>query len=219
MAEKKLDNLFLCLLLVEAAMTVIFLADIGLGQPFGHTVHLAFNFSSSSSLPTVFASGQLLLIGTVFALVSRRLPAMSGPSRFFLLVAGGLALLLVLLILCPQALLAENFPGGDNLPWPGPALLGAGLVLNFGRRSLRVMWRFYPVASLIMLAGLWILLFGAVGVDILDTHFFRCAKLFFVKTALEKFLEMAGASVILYGAALFAQQMTRLKNLRNPARC
>ncbi|MFA5516676.1 MAG: hypothetical protein WDA20_10355 [Desulfuromonadales bacterium] len=215
--EKYLDGLFLGLLLIEAAMTLIFLVDIGLGQPFGGAVHLLFDFASRHSLPTFLATVQLLAIGAVFALAACGLPTFVAPSRSFLLIAGCVALLLMLLVSLPSLALADTLPGADGLPWLGPALLAVGLVLRFGRHSLRVMWRYYPVASQIMLAGLWILLFGAVGVEILDAIFLRCANLLFVKTALEKFLEMAGSSVILYGVALFSYQKARLGG--SPARC
>ena len=210
LAKWNLDRLFLGLLALEAGITAIFLADIGLGQPFGQEVHLLFDFRTPGSLPTALAAGQLLLIGLVFAMAARSRPVSTAPTRPFLYFSAGVFLLLALLVAPDHhpffSSLVAELTVLHSIPWLGPALFATVLLLHYGRRSLAVMWRCYPIASQSMLAGLWVLLFGAVGLEVLQAFFLGSGAFQFVPTALEKFLEMAGASVILYGAALFARQ-------------
>ncbi len=92
--------------------------------------------------------------------------------------------------------------------------LGAGVYLW---RPLRWMWQRFTRECLLILGGFATIVVGAVGFEIISYVFLRSdstATLYQLEVAIEEFLEMAGASVILYAtiemaAALCSEESAR----------
>jgi hypothetical protein len=82
-------------------------------------------------------------------------------------------------------------------------LLAVVLVRKAGGLSpLLRLWRCFQGELAIFLAGCWVFLFGTVGIDLLQTHYCGSSTLVALQPLFKAFLEVAGASVMLYGALL-----------------
>jgi hypothetical protein len=148
------------------------------------------------------ASVQLFLVGILCLIIARpgRAADIFPWSPFWWL---GITLVLV--------------SSGRAMPFlgrPGP-LKGAQLTLLLlvvlmvvlvrqagGVEPLLRLWRSFQGGLSIFLAGGWVFLVGTVGIELLHSHYFCPSTLTALQPLIKAFLEVAGASVMLYGALL-----------------
>lgn len=211
---KDAKKLLIWLLGFELLLVAIYALDNALGMPIW-TLHSLFDLDAEQTIPDWFSALQLALVGLVFMLKARQPDVAHGLSpRFILLVGAGFLFLSAdeaasiherIGALLKKTRSAPGFKGGHGL-WMLPyAVLGL-LLLWANLRSVAIMLTRYRRASLLMLGGFGVILVGAVGLEALSYQYLRGGDtpgLYVVEVACEEFLEMFGASVMLYGALQF----------------
>jgi hypothetical protein len=208
------SKLFSWLIAFEIGFLLIFLIGAAFG-PIGGMQGL-FNLDREANLPTWFSSTQLFVIGAIFLLMSYQGRGSYHLSPKFLLLAG---MGFVLLSADEAASFHEEITAQlKNIAWVprfkgnhGIWILfysGIGLMVGLAiYQELWAMWQHYRHEAALLGLGFVTLLVGAVGLEIVSYLFLRdgaAPLLYKLEVALEEFLEMAGASVILYGAILLA---------------
>jgi hypothetical protein len=193
------DQAFLLLLILESAIVGICFLDLAPGAAVTPPLP---GPDGWNLLPAAVSSLQLACIGTLlFTSIRRPDEADEGPSAIFLLLSGLVFLLLALKRTAGPLCAAGDIP--CSLP---PILVLVAVACRAGRRSFAVIWTRFHREAVIILAGIWLHLFGAVGMEILHLHFLRNGS---VPDAGKAFFEMAGGTVILYGVILFRRQRCR----------
>lgn len=198
------------LLLIEVFFVVAYLftrlmaGDAPLGQLRGF-----FNLDQEVSIPTWFSSVQLFAVGVLVLFLSRE----SRELRTFLMVLGCVFLFLSMdeaaalhdsLFKAAQKTRVPGLAGIEYLAWMVPyAVVGIiGLLLSL--RPVLTLWRNFFRETLWIAVGGVIFVAGGVGMEIVTHVLYRIAinVHFYLAVAAEEFLEMAGASVMLYGFLL-----------------
>ena len=207
-------RLLALLLVLEIGLVGVYGVDALVGPIRG--IHSLSDLDRETAIPTWFSSVQLFFIGTLFVLMSRQRDVSPPRSRLFLLlVAAGF----IWLSLDEAVAVHEKLTGllkdiawiprfkGDHGIWI-LLYLPAGLILLFAcRREIVGLWRQYRRETLIFGLGAGLTLTGAVGVEIASYLFARgeaAALPYRLEVALEEFLEMCGASIILYATLLLS---------------
>lgn len=212
-SAQDLRRLLLCLLGLELALVLIYGVDHALGAPLW-SVHRLFDLDAESSVPAWFSSTQLFVIGMVLLLRGRQASRAAGQSGVFLVCLGlGFTMLSIdesaaVHEMVNEALKARaqmpRFKDGQGIWISAYAALGLGLVLLCFRPMLQL-WRSHPRAVQLGCVGFALLLAGAVGLEIFSYEHLRGGATpgwYAVEVAAEEFLEMAGASVVLYASLL-----------------
>ena len=208
---KDARKLLLAFLVFELCLTVIFFIAAQIQGPF--PFKLLFNLDSEVSLAAWFSSIQLFLIGLLFLFSSHwpKRHLIVQPKSLLFIGAG-----FIFLSMDESAAFHEKvtfvlkhiewiprFKGdhGIWIPIYGSLLMILALVFY---RTIKSILIAYPRQSVIMAAGLTILIIGGVGLEIVSYKFLRYDDIsyLYLEVGAEEFLEMAGASLILYGALL-----------------
>jgi len=214
-------KLLVVLTIVELAFVLIFAADTLLESPSAR-IHRLFDLDADANIPNWFSSIQLFLIGLVFLLRRRKAGRDAPPSRLFLLMGSAG---FVFLSADEAALIHEDIGGflihhmawmprfkGDYGAWVYLYLLIGIALLLATFREVVSMWRHHRRPTSTMTVGAALYLLGAVGFEVIGFQFLRDGStplLYEAEVAIEEFLEMFGASVILYGAVLLLLDDTR----------
>ena len=214
-------KVFFGLIFLDLCLVSIFAAAILLGSP---SWRILFNLDREGNIPAWFSSVQLFLTGMIVLLRSREIDPGHSPSRlFFLAVGTGFIFLSAdeaasIHETIGRALIhvewMPRFKGGHGIWIFVYALIGLILLLACFRR-LAAIWNRYRHATSIMAMGLGFALLGAVGLEAISYQFLRSGStplLYLVEVALEEFLEMSGASIMLYGALLLLLEDSRAEN-------
>lgn len=176
---------------------------------------LLLDLDNEVAVTTWFSTVQLFLIGVILLIAAwtnreknhglSATLALGGLLFVFLSAdEGGAIHERVSLVIADRELDALLFPGGHGGWISVYAVLGAVFLLGAGVflwRPLRWMWQQFTRECLIMLGGFATIVVGAVGFEIISYFFLRSGStpdLYQLEVAIEEFLEMAGASVILY---------------------
>ena len=208
-------KLFFGLILVEMCLVLLFFSDWKRGT---------FDLDGEANIPTWFSSIQLFLIGAVFLPMTRRQEAhhIFRPLLLSIVGAG-----FIFLSLDEAARIHETITRslrhvewiprfkGDHGIWVAFYLtIGSGIALASWRDGL-AMWRFSRSAALAMITGIGVYVLGGVGLEVISYQFLLdgTPQLYRAEVALEEFMEMAGASLVLYGALLLD---LRLQGARVP---
>jgi hypothetical protein len=190
---------------------------VGPGVPWD-IVRFLLDLDSEVALTTWFATVQLFAIGAVLLLAAWANEEETTHSLSPVLALGGL--LFVFLSADEGAGIHERLTpiiedrGLDALLFPGNhggwisvyAVGGSILLLTAGlylRRPLQQIWQRFPRETLIVVGGFVAIVLGAVGFEIMSYFVLRVesmADLYQLEVAIEEFLEMAGASGILYAS-------------------
>lgn len=212
-AVRDANKLLAGLVLFELCLVSIFAVHKLLGSPI-EIISSSFNPASEGNIPAWFSSVQLFLIGLPFLLKSWQLDPDYLPSpRFLRMVAVGFVFLSAdeaasihegLTRLLKPVEWVPRFKGDHGI-WVF-IYLPIGLILFLATfRQLAALWHRYRHATFMMAIGMGIFLLGAVGLEIIGYQFLRSGwtpVLYKASVVLEEFLEMSGASIILYGAIL-----------------
>jgi len=212
LTRRDAKKLLCSLLLFELFLVMVYILDslVGVQSP----IHKLFNLDSESTIPAWFSSMQLCLVGILFLCSWVGAVKQKADSRlFFLMVGLGFLFLSMdeaaefhekLTRVLTHIEWLPQFTGGLWIPLYLSALAIFGIA---GRRLIAAIWKAYPHESLVVAAGFAIILVGSVGLEII-THLFwkdgNSPVLYRTEVVFEEFFEMAGTSVVLYGALLYA---------------
>lgn len=231
-------KLFLTLICIELLLVVAYGTDAWVQGP-PDQLHAVIDLDAEGNLPTWFSSFQLALIAISLWALAARARDSQRPSRRFLRACGGFFLLLSI---DETAMMHERLTaslGSRYIDWV-PAYLGNHVrdailcmliliaCLAAAYPHIRGLLRLSRVASLMAAVGCVVYVTGAA---LLETVGYRMVSagvslaLYRVEVVAEEFLEMLGASLILYAVLLFGiagakkQEALRLddwRHLTNP---
>ena len=203
------------IVLFELCLIVAYWIDILIGEP--EPLHRLVNLDGEANIPAWFSSSQLLF-GCLVAWVTGLLRgSRDRPSRLFLFMTGSC---FILMSVDETAQLHEGITGVigtryvDWLPTfllthkgvIALLLIAALAVLRFIWRDLKAIWQWSRRESLLALAGMCVFLLGAAGVETLGFKFLQLGSLVYkIEVTIEEFMEMFGASLIVYAALSFTQ--------------
>jgi hypothetical protein len=215
-SRRQARKLFLTLICLELLLVVIYGTDAWVQGSAGQ-LHSLIDLDAEGNLPAWFSSFQLALIAIAFWVLAVRFRATQRPSRCFLRACGGFFLLLSI---DETAMFHERITeslGSRYLDWvpvyvnnhPGDAIICALVLVACTAATfphLRGLWQISPRCSLIAIAGGAVYVTGAavlesVGYKMLSAG--STLSLYRAEVAAEEFLEMMGASLILYAVLLF----------------
>lgn len=208
------NRLLAAFILFELGLILIFVANKVFDNPL-ETFRVWFDLAGEGTIPAWFSSVQLCLIGLVFVLGSRLIDPSDSPSPlFFRMVGAGFIFLSAdeaasihegMTLMLRGFEWIPRFKGGRGI-WVF-IYLPIGFILFLATsRKLLALWRRYRRPTCIMAIGVAIYLLAAVGLEVIGFQFLRSGTtplLYKAELVLEEFLEMAGASIILYGAMLW----------------
>ena len=207
--RKDINRLFVFLVGFAALLIAAFFIDKAIGSPIWLLERLV-NIDGENSFPSWFSSTQLFLIGFFLFLKACRSDSEQGPARwFYLLGAGGFMFLsadeaLLIHESITQALLKFDslYRFEDDHGMWIPFYLGTlALLALLSWRQVCRFWECHRRPFLLMAAGAGTFLFGAVGLEITAYELIATSSwVYLVEVAAEEFLEMVGASIILYGS-------------------
>jgi hypothetical protein len=212
---RDVKRLFFGLIIFECCLVFAYIADHLLDHP-SATLHRLFDLDGERTIPALFSSAQLFLVGLVFLLIGRetnptRLPS---PLFFFIVGAGFIFLALDEAISIHEKIThafknvawMPRFKGNHGI-WILLYPLIGSIIFLIVYQDLKAMWNRYRSTSMIIVLGAGIFVFGGIVLEILSYQFLRTGTtpiLYKGEVALEEFLEMVGISVIFYGALVFA---------------
>lgn len=214
-SRQQARKLFLTLICIELLFVVAYGTDAWV-QGSSEQLHGLIDLDGEGNLPAWFSSFQLALIAIGFWVLTARRRATERPSRRFLRMCGGF---FALLSVDETALIHERITeslGSRYIDWV-PGYLGnhvGGAVICFlvlvacvvaVYPHLRGVWRMSPRAGLTGAAGCVTYLTGAAVLESAGYKVLSAGAplaLYRVEVAAEEFLEMLGASLILYGVLL-----------------
>jgi len=212
--EQDVRTLFIGLLLFEISIVLVFLFHLLLGSPV-EVFNNFFHLDREANIPAWFSSMQLFMIGMVFFLTGYR--SQSQPVVLSRTVLAFLAVAFVFLSVDETASIHEKMhvilkhrewmPSLKIGLWIPIYLFLIVLITIAIYPHIKIMWAHFPREAKLLVMGTLIFLLGAVGIEIVADLFLRHdirSIAYGVEVAIEELLEMAGASVILYGALLFA---------------
>jgi len=214
------------LIILEASFCAVYMGDFLLGEPIWR-IHQLFDLDHESSIPTWFSIIQLFMIGFIALLVAFSQTVTPPPSK------GGLTLFglgFIYLSMDEGSSIHEKmtyefynnplvpyFHGAHGIWIVVYGCIGI-IVLLFLRKDIFAVCKHFRKEALIFIGGMIVFLAGAAGSETIT--FFYIDKsdpfIYTIEVILEEFLEMSGASVLLYSVALIAIKKLGYKN--NPIR-
>lgn len=201
------------LIALEICIVSLYLLDHhfhAFGKP-----HSIFDLDGEMTLPSWFSSAQLFSIGILFLLQNFRYPL---PKNVSLKLLSFVGLGFIFLSLDETVMIHEKinwaFRHFDLLPrfkrghglWISIYATAALTLLIMWRKKILDVWQFYPKQLVLFTLGFFIILTGAVGLEVIGYQYLRVGELrylYIFEVAIEELLEMMGASVMLYTAVLF----------------
>jgi hypothetical protein len=214
-------------ILIAFNLTIVALYLLNMAMPAPNPFVRDFlNLDGERSLPTWFSSAQLLLIGGVLLFIAQRkknalTPVRTGfpLSNRFLSVVGWVFVFLSMdevamfherlnFMLAPVSWLPRF--SGDHGIWM-LIYVAAGLILLVYLRQ--DVWRLVvhmPRPALFLAVGFGTFMVGGIAFDIIANIFLRSmdtSLIYYTEVAAEEFLEMAGGSLMLYGAVLAGSRL------------
>src|SRR4030095_399472 len=215
-SRQQARKLFLTLIGIELMLVVAYGTDAWV-QGASEQLHAVIDLDGEGNLPAWFSSFQLSLIALSFWALAARFRTTRRPSRRFLQTCGGLFLLLSI---DETALLHERITkalGSRYIDWvpayltghPGKSSICVLVLIMFAAAvfpHFRGLWRMSPGASLIGAAGCAVYVTGAAVLETVGYKMISAGvslELYRFEVAAEEFLEMLGASLILYAVLLF----------------
>ncbi|MFQ5644127.1 MAG: hypothetical protein ACE5FQ_10595 [Thiogranum sp.] len=213
------NRLLVALISFEVSLAAIFALDVISLIP--SVFHKPFDLDGEGTIPAWFSSMQLFVIGILF-LFSRHWPQthqivkpgflrVIGIGFVFLSMDEAASIHERITALLKHIEWVPRFEGGHGI-WIPVYLSIAVVLLGIGRRTIISMLNTYPRQMLIMFFGVVLFIIGGIGMEIISYWYLRgtgLTLLYKAEVAIEEFLEMSGASIVLYGAILCA--------LREPA--
>jgi hypothetical protein len=205
----------------EICLVAIFAVEMLLGRP-SATFHMLFNLDGEGTIPAWFSTVQLFSIGLVFLFQRRRFDVAERRMRNCLLVLGAGFLFLSadeaasihekVTVVLKRIPWAPRFNENHGIWIFVYAALAACVLAAIGR-GLFAIWKNDRPAASTMAGGLGVMVLGGVGAEIFGYQLPPGTWLRPVESCVEEFCEMAGASVILYGALTLSPQNWTASNI------
>ena len=175
---------------------------------------ILFDLDNEGSLPAWFSATQLFLIGLAFLTKSRVIDKHHSPSPYFFLIMG---LGFIFLSADEAAAIHEKmthilknydamprFRGNHGI-WIFIYISIAILLLLSHFKYLTALWNFYRKETIILSIGMTGIICGGVILEIVSYQFLRTGLTpisYAIEVIAEEFLEMFGATIVLYGAII-----------------
>ncbi len=182
-----------------------------------------FDLDGEFTIPSLFSAGQLFLVGIVFLSISLNKKLQGISFRVFF---GVLSLGFVFLSFDEFFSVHERFfrlsKHLDDLPsfkqnhgiWIFPYLAFCALFILFSLKTIIKLRKNYKKETNMILFGVILFLFGAVGLEVFSYEFLRDENLlssfYYIEVIFEELLEMMGISFILYSAILLRNKIYNL---------
>lgn len=210
------------LIAFEAMLMVVYAIYPSLGSSSTRVGDAFFDLDEEGNIPSWFSSAQLLSIGVLMWCVASLQAAGNRPSRLSLFVVGGCFVFFSMdegIVIHER--LKRYFAGDDNYrAWMMIYVVIGAAILLATRRDALATWHRYRRPALLAIAALGLVVLGGLGLEIVDVEVTdpHPEKTFLNRSAviLEEWLEMLGATIILYAVILMAEQKFRLS--RRPSR-
>ena len=208
-------------------LCLVFMYWIGflLGEP--NLLSTLFDLDREANIPAWFSSSQLLLICLIIWLAFLLHKACERPSRLFLFTTGT-GFLLMSLDETSQVHESITATLGDRyIDWVPPLIiehkeipfLSLVLLIIFVRLiypDLKSLWLWSRRKSLVAVAGILTYMLGASVLETIGYEFIEKGTFIYrVEVSAEEFLEMLGASLILYTVVSFVQDKLRIDRRSN----
>lgn len=217
LTAKSAIKIFYGLLLLEISFVAIYALNIFIASS---EIKLLFDLDSEGSLSAWFSSTQLFIIGMVFLLKSQSIAGNHTPPPYFFIT---LSLGFIFLSADEAAAIHEKMSvilkQIDFLPrfkdnhgvWISVYAVVFFIILITYFRSVLAMHKFYKRETAVLALGIATFMCGGLLLEIISYQFLRSGATptaYAIEVMAEEFLEMSGASIMLYGAFLML--------LRNP---
>lgn len=207
----RIGHLFLLVVGIELLLVFLYATLVYLGDERPRFL-IYFNLDGERTIPALFSSIQLMLVGLVFAWMNWLQRESQAVAQWFL-VMGSLGFVFLGFdeafaiheSITRQAQHVEWLPrfNGRFGIWVVPYLAVLVVLVTLSLGQVIRLYRLNPKAFWIMALGGLLFLMGAVGVEILGYHIREHPHLhgsYLITIAVEEFLEMFGITLILYGA-------------------
>ena len=223
LTSKHAFRLLMGLLCIEVIFCIIYFTDFILNEP-NWRIHTLFNLDGETNITAWFSSIQLFMIGLIALLTAQNQYYKAPPSKKGLTIFG---LGFMYLSMDEGASIHEKItlefhnnplvPYFDGVHGIWIVVYGAiGIVVSIILwRDIWAIFKHYRPESLIFLFGIIIYLAGTAGAETI-TYFFidkTNALVYTLEVILEEFLEMLGASILLYTVLLISLKKTVHENL------
>lgn len=207
LSRKDIQRFFLLLVGFELLLIGAYFLDMLLGSPFWLIQRLV-DIDGEASFASWFSSIQLFLIGLMFFLWGWTRPPGPGPDRWFVML-GAVAFFflsadeaLFIHESLTRALIKYDMLyrfKGDHGMWI-PFYIGVlVLLVVLCQGQIRLFYKHHQHPFLLIASGAALFLLGAVGLEIAAYEFIpKDSPVLLAEVAAEEFLEMIGASIILY---------------------
>lgn len=216
-SDTSAKKFLLILITIEIFFVIMHFVDVIFEQEIW-IIHNMFNLNRDISLPALFSSMQLFLVGIIWFMIARESRQPSLPSAIFLsLLGAGFIFLSIdegirihenITLLLKHIEWIPRFKGDHGI-W---IYIYLSLILIFFLimyQEFLAIWKQFRNEAILMATGLVIFLSGAVGMEIMAYQYLMDSStspllslLWYIEVAVEEFLEMIGISLILYGVVL-----------------
>jgi len=207
-------RVFVSLIAIEIVFAAIFAGDYFLGSP-SWRIHEYFNLDLEANIPAWFSSLQLFMIGFIALLTAWNQNCTTPPSRRGLTIFG---LGFVFLSADEAALIHEKltyeFHNNPLVPYfdgvYGVWIVVYGFIgliaLAMLARDIIALFKSYPKECFIFVLGMIIFLAGAAGGETITFFHLDMSDplVHMIEVMVEEFLEMSGASTLLYSVLRLA---------------
>ena len=205
------------LLVVDVLLVAAFAMNYIVGEPIGVLTELI-HLDGEGNVPAWFSSSQLLIVGiTIFLAVQNVRTPLAGSRAFWLALAAGFVFLSFdegavfhekITIVFRRWDWAPRFQGDHGI-WIFLYGISAVVFLFIGFKQLRSFYQHHPTEFKFFMVGAFLLVAGAVGVEVFGYEFIRYegTPLFYtVQVIIEELLELVGVTVIFHSVLLFFAQ-------------
>lgn len=212
--NQTLKKMLKALICFEALLVAVYLGDFLLGEPFWR-IHELFDLDSEISIPTWFSIIQLFMIGLIALLVANNTKTTPPPSKKGLTIFGlGFLYLSMDEGSAIHEKLTHEFHNNPLVPYfdgtHGIWIVVYGvigiIILALLFKDILAAFKHYKKETFIFVIGMIVYLAGTAGSETI-TYFYvdkGNPLVYAIEVCLEEFLEMVGASVLLYSVSLFA---------------
>jgi len=196
------------LLAIEIAFALVYIAETALGSP-SHLLHELMNLDGEDTVPTWFSTVQLSVIGLIFLHFAMNVPALREYRRCFLLFFVGFVFLSVDENISIHERITYRLHDIDWLPrfqgnhgvWIAVYLVIAAIFILVNLKPMLDLLKQYPRNVRMFAAGSAVFVTGAVFMEIIGYMIVGDGTpglTYHLEVTLEEFLEMAGASIMMY---------------------
>lgn len=207
--KKTTKRILIGLIIFELLLVLLFSINLSIGRP--KVTDYLFNLNNESTIPMWFSSMQLFVIGLLLILKTFDHNQESNVSPRFLQFTGIVAIFLSM----DEAIeLHENI--GDVIQqfswipkfnhgfgsWISAYIFIGIIIIGITWKQITILRNSSPEFFRTILFGASLFAFGAVGLEIFAYQYLwseNPSQLYYLEIAIEEFLEMSGASIILYG--------------------